>query len=424
VAKASAVMLKPTRAHVAKASAVMLKPTRAHVAKASAVVLTPTKAHVVKVHVVKAAAVMLKPMKAHAAKASVVKAAAVTPSPTKAHVVKAAAVTLKPMKAHAVKVHVVKAAAVTPSPTKAHVVKASVAEPNSLNKMLPVSHLNGDTLRGAGLGLRRAFLRDFVATSDNAANFFEIAPENWIHMGGKFSGLLDQAAEQMPMVCHGLSLNLGGQAPLDTELILEIRDFLHRYHAVCYSEHLSYCADDGHLYDLLPIPFTEQAINHVSDRIKQAQDLLGQPIAVENASYYCAPGQQMPEIDFLLAVLEQADCGLLLDINNIYVNSINHQYDALDFLRQLPTKRITYGHIAGHYRESATLLVDTHGSNVIDPVWDLLHEAYAIHGVYPTLLERDFNIPALSELQLELQRILAIQQTQSERDKLATGVGG
>ena len=173
---------------------------------------------------------------------------------------------------------------------------------------------------------------------------------------------------------------------------------------------MSYCGDTGHLYDLLPIPFTQQAIEHVSDRIKHVQDVLGLQIAVENVSYYCAPGQQMPEIDFLLGVLSRADCLLLLDVNNVYVNSINHGYDSDQFLRQLPTERIAYGHIAGHYQEHENLLVDTHGSDVIDPVWGLLANAYQIHGVFPTLLERDFNIPPLQQLKQELHRIVNIQQ--------------
>ena len=241
-------------------------------------------------------------------------------------------------------------------------------------------------------------------------------------MRGRFAKLLDQVADQMPMVCHGLSLNLGGQAPLDTQLIAEIRAFLNHHNASYFSEHLSYCADDGHLYDLLPIPFTAQAIDHVSDRIKTVQDLLRRSIAVENVSYYCAPGQQMPEIDFLLTVLDKADCLLLLDVNNVYVNSINHKYDPVAFLQQLPTQKIAYGHIAGHYKEHEELLVDTHGSDVINPVWGLLEKTYEIHGVFPTLLERDFNIPGLDHLEKELQIILGIQRdtrqdSETDRDR-------
>ena len=285
-------------------------------------------------------------------------------------------------------------------------VSAGVPKPS----LTPASADCGREILGAGLGLRRVFLDEFAHRPLTHARFFEVAPENWIHVKGRFARLLDQIADRLPMVCHGLSLNLGGQADLDIGLVRDIRHFLQRYQAVCYSEHLSYCGDTGHLYDLLPIPFTQEAIGHVSDRIKHVQDVLGQQIAVENVSYYCAPGQQVPEIDFLLNILGRADCLLLLDVNNVYVNSINHGYDAEQFLRQLPTERIAYGHIAGHYTEHEKLLVDTHGSNVIDPVWALLAKAYEIHGVFPTLLERDFNIPPLPQLERELQQIVNIQQ--------------
>lgn len=279
-----------------------------------------------------------------------------------------------------------------------------------MNSPFPSAADSSKKLHGAGLGLRRVFLQEFASNPSDSASFFEVAPENWVHMGGRFASYLDEVADQLPMVCHGLSLNLGGQAPLDEGLIADIQAFLKRYDAAYFSEHLSYCADDGHLYDLLPIPFTAQAIDHVSDRIKRVQELLDRPIAVENVSYYCAPGQQMPEIDFLLSVLEKTDCLLLLDVNNVYVNSINHKYDPIEFLKQLPTQRIAYGHVAGHYKEHEELLVDTHGSDVIDPVWQLLSKTYEIHGVFPTLLERDFNIPGLDQLEQELQLILRAQR--------------
>ena len=291
---------------------------------------------------------------------------------------------------------------------KANAAKASAAVPE-LSPSATVADCRGE-IHGAGLDLRRAFLQEFALSPPEQTHFIEVAPENWIHVKGKFGSLLDQATNRLPLVCHGLSLNLGGQAALDIDLVQDIRRFLQQYRAVYYSEHLSYCGDTGHLYDLLPIPFTQQAIEHVSDRIKHVQDVLGQQIAVENVSYYCAPGQQMPEIDFLLGVLSRADCLLLLDVTNVYVHSINHGYDPDQFLQQLPSERIAYGHIAGHYQEDENLLVDTHGSDVIDPVWGLLADAYEIHGVFPTLLERDFNIPPLQQLEQELHRIVNIQQ--------------
>ena len=187
----------------------------------------------------------------------------------------------------------------------------------------------------------------------------------------------------------------------------------------CYTEHLSYCSDSGHLYDLMPIPFTEEAVVYVAERILQIQDFLGQRIAMENVSYYAAPQQEMSEIDFINAVLEKADCNLLLDVNNIYVNSINHRYDPLEFLKALPGERIAYGHIAGHFDEAEDLRVDTHGADVIDPVWELLDAAYYQFGAFPTLLERDFNIPPVEELLKEVEQITVRQARYADQQALA-----
>lgn len=258
---------------------------------------------------------------------------------------------------------------------------------------------------GAGLGLRRAFIRSLSEYATNQVNFWEIAPENWIGVGGYFGKKLRALTEQHPFICHGLSLSIGGPTPIDQAFLQKLKKFLHQHNIRYYSEHLSYCSDDGHLYDLMPIPFTEQAVSYVANRIKQVQDHLERRIAIENVSYYAAPGQEMEEIDFLNAVLQQADCDLLLDVNNIYVNSINHGYDAKAFLQQLPVERVGYIHIAGHYNEADDLIIDTHGADVIDPVWRLLDIAYERFGVTPTLLERDFNFPPLPELLNEIDII-------------------
>lgn len=256
-------------------------------------------------------------------------------------------------------------------------------------------------------------------TDSSAVSFYEVAPENWIGVGGKWGKKLRQYTERHPFVCHGLSLSIGGPDELDEEFVRKVGKFLKDHNIRCYSEHLSYCSDGGHLYDLMPIPFTEEAVNHVSERIMRVQDILGQRIAMENISYYAAPGQQIPEIDFINAVLEKSDCQLLLDVNNIYVNSVNHRYDAHAFLRSLPGERVAYCHIAGHFREDEDLLVDTHGATVIDHVWGLLDEAYRLFGVMPTLLERDFNIPPVAELLEEVIHIDRIQQQHESRHHAA-----
>ena len=263
--------------------------------------------------------------------------------------------------------------------------------------------------QSAGIGLRRGLLPALRSAGAGAFDFLELAPENWIGVGGRYGKALAELAERVPLICHGLSLSLGGPDPLDETFLRRLRRFLDERRVPIYSEHLSYCSDDGQLYDLLPMPFTEAAVAHVSARIRQVQDLLGRRIAVENISYYAAPHQAMAEIDFVNAVLERADCELLLDVNNIHVNSVNHRYDALAFLRALPAARVRYIHVAGHYNEAPDLIVDTHGAAVIDPVWDLLAEAYRHCGPRPTLLERDFNYPAWDELAGELATIHRLQ---------------
>lgn len=275
------------------------------------------------------------------------------------------------------------------------------------------------SVTGTGLGLRRSFIDDVIKSNPTEVDFYEVAPENWIRVAGRYGKMFRQLTEQTPFICHGLSLSLGGPTPLDTTFIEDLKQFFKLHNIRYYSEHLSYCSDDGHLYDLMPIPFTEEAVDYVAARIRQVQDILEQSIAIENVSYYAAPGKEMDEIEFLSAILERADCDLLLDVNNIYVNSINHDYNASDFVKALPSERIAYIHVAGHYVEAEDLLVDTHGSNVIDPVWQLLQEAYQYHGVFPTLLERDFNIPAVPELMQELQTITEMQAfEQANRSQL------
>ncbi|MBL1383998.1 MAG: DUF692 domain-containing protein [Colwellia sp.] len=261
-----------------------------------------------------------------------------------------------------------------------------------------------------GLGLRREMLDELLEHVPKQIDFLEVAPENWLKLGGRFKKQFKTLTDANNFVCHGLSLSIGSPEPLDIEFIKSLKVFFDQHNIKMFSEHLSYCSGQGHMYDLMPIPFTEEAIAHVVPRIKQVQDILERPIAMENVSYYGAPGQELTELEFTTEILEQADCKLLLDVNNIYVNSINHGYDANTFLAGLPTKRIAYGHVAGHYNEANDLIVDTHGADVIDPVWELLDKAYKVHGVFPTLLERDFNIPEINVLTKELDIIIQLQQ--------------
>lgn len=265
-------------------------------------------------------------------------------------------------------------------------------------------------LAAAGLGLRRDFLPQFLDRPPENVDFIEVAPENWMGLGGRLGRQFAEALRHKPLYCHGLSLDLGGPRPLDRDFLDRLKSFLDQHEVVSYSEHLSACGDQGHMYDLMPIPFTEDAVHYVAARIRAVQAHLQRPVAVENVSYYAAPGARMSELEFICAVLDEADCQLLLDVNNIVVNSINHGYDAQAFLRSLPPQRVAYIHVAGHDHEAEDLRVDTHGADVDAEVWALLADAYAHVGVVPTLLERDFNIPSLEALLGEVEQIHQIQQ--------------
>lgn len=280
---------------------------------------------------------------------------------------------------------------------------------------------------GAGLGLKRELIPQIQAEFGKPAianiSFLEIAPENWIGIGGRPAKQLAWFTERFPIICHGLSLSLGGPDPLNEGFLQQVKHFLDLHHIPLYTEHLSYCTDSrnglgGYMYDLLPIPFTEEAVHYVAERIRRTQDILQRRIAVENASFYvAAPISEMDELAFIRAVLDEADCDLHLDINNIYVNSVNFGFDAHEFLRGIPGERIVYAHVAGHYQEAPDMIIDTHGEDVIDPVWALLKEAYQLFGAFPTLLERDINIPPLSRLMREVDTIATLQapyQTQAK----------
>ena len=271
--------------------------------------------------------------------------------------------------------------------------------------------------QGAGLGLRRALMGPLLAMDQGSVDFMEAAPENWIGVGGRFGKQFRSLAERYPIVLHGLSLDIGGPDPVDEDLVRAVRKLMDEFEVPLYSEHLTYCAAEGHLYDLLPIPFTEEAVHYVADRVRQVQDIIGAPIALENASYYAQPHTELSEPEFIGAVIEESGCDLLLDVNNIYVNSINHRYDPLAFMEALPLDRARYIHVAGHFDEAEDLKVDTHGADVIDPVWNLLAEAYRRLGPLPTLLERDFNLPPLAELLQEVEQVreLQAQATMSSR---------
>ena len=257
-----------------------------------------------------------------------------------------------------------------------------------------------------GLGLRRELIDALQASFFSEVSFLEVAPENWIDIGGNLGKKFSDITERYPIICHGLSLSLGGVTPLNRILLKKIKLFLKEHSIDFYSEHLSYCGDKGYLHDLLPIPFTEKTVKHVAGRIRKVQDFLERPIAIENISYYVhPPTSKMTELEFILRVVEESRCKLLLDVNNVYVNSVNHGYDPVHFIRSIPPQSIAYLHVAGHHHQSKNLIIDTHGAPIVDPVWDLLKETYQSLGFFPTLIERDFNIPPLEELLKEVRQV-------------------
>jgi len=258
--------------------------------------------------------------------------------------------------------------------------------------------------------LRRTMASEFCEAVPDGIDFLEVAPENWIGLGGKFAKQLRAISERTPLITHGLSLSIGGPAPLDEDLIVAIKKFIDQHQVALYSEHLSYSNDGGQLYDLLPLPFTDEAVHYTAGRIKRVQEILGQRMVLENVSYYLTPKRALSEAEFVTAVIQEADCDLLLDVNNVYVNSVNHDYDPLGFIKQMPAERVAYIHMAGHYVEDDGIIIDTHGADVIDPVWQLLEQTYTLMGVKPTLLERDFNIPKVEQLMLEVNQIRTVQE--------------
>lgn len=279
-------------------------------------------------------------------------------------------------------------------------------------------------IHGCGLGFRREQLSDLQNEPKLVQNvdFFELAPENWIGIGGAKLKSLRQFSERFPFVCHGLSLSIGSTDPLDFNLIRSIKAFMHEHNIGLYTEHLSWCSQNGHLYDLLPIPFSEENARWVAHRVKQVQDCLGQAIGLENSSYYFSPsGGEMNEAEFINLIVQESGCFIHLDVNNLYVNSQNLNYDPVQFLAKLNLERVGYMHVAGHYVEADGWLVDTHGAAVIDPVWDLLAHTFNQLGPsapkIPICLERDFNFPKLNELFSELNVIRALREAKQVRAK-------
>ncbi|WP_429061106.1 HvfB family MNIO-type RiPP peptide maturase [Chitinophaga sp. W2I13] len=271
-----------------------------------------------------------------------------------------------------------------------------------------------------GIGFRREFAEEMISGEHIRPDFIEFAPENWMNIGGYWKKVLHRVVEKYPVLCHGLSLSIGSPEALDKSFLRYIKAFLREYNVQIYSEHLSYSkCDNAHMYDLLPIPFRMDAVKHIASRIQQVQDYLQRPLVMEIVSYYTPVAAEMSEVDFINEVVKQSGCQLLLDVNNIYVNAFNHQYDAKAFIQQLPLSKVAYIHMAGHEQVAPDLIIDTHGEPIIDPVYDLFEWTIQHLQPVPVLLERDFNIPEMAELQGELTRLKNICHKQwTRKDEL------
>ncbi len=302
------------------------------------------------------------------------------------------------------------------------------------------------TVSGVGLGLRWELFDELEARMDGEGDgallpvdFFEVSPENFMHRGGRFPATFRRVAERYPVVTHGLTMSLGGNDPLDGDYVRDLAAFIREVGSPWHSDHLCFGAVSGRsLHELLPVAFKRANVGRIADRIRSAQDAIGVPLAIENVSFYWHPGRaEMPESEFLARVCDAADCGLMLDVNNAYVNATNFGLDVDAWMAAVPLERVVQIHVAGHEwfavdedgvgerrdargpdrggaltrdDASASMVIDTHGADVADPVLALLGRVLARTGPVPVLLERDQNIPDLETLLEELARVRAVRE--------------
>lgn len=299
-------------------------------------------------------------------------------------------------------------------------------------------------VNGVGLGLRWEFLDELLHRCPPEIDFLEISPENYMRRGGYYPAALEYARERYPIVTHGLTMSIGGTDALDDAYLRELAAFVKDAGSPWHSDHLCVGTASGKmLHELLPIAFKERAVTRVADRIKRAQDAVGVPLAVENVSFYLHPGaREMSEAEFVARVCDAADCGLMLDVNNAYVNSVNFGFDVDEWMRSVPLDRVVQMHVAGHEwfdegdradghgdapslatpaSDAGRLILDTHGADVVDPVLALLERVLAKTGPVPVLLERDNNIPTLDLLVAEVDRIKQIWLRATRAKVAATG---
>lgn len=267
--------------------------------------------------------------------------------------------------------------------------------------------MHGSPPTGIGLGLRSDFIVEVdEGAADGRVAFLEVTPENYIFRGGAAMERLARIAERHPILAHGVSLSLGGVDPYDPVFVAALRGFLDRHPGPWYSDHLCFCHHGVELHDLLPLPFTGEGVRRVAARVREISDRLATPMLIENISYYLELGRgEMHEAEFIAAILDEAECGLLLDVNNIYVNAQNHGFDPFEWLARIPLQHVRQLHIAGHEPWDDATLIDTHGATVKSEVYAMMSWVIERTGPLPVLLERDTNIPPLAELLAEVDEI-------------------
>ncbi len=273
---------------------------------------------------------------------------------------------------------------------------------------------------GFGLGLRAEHYQEIIELQPKQIDWFEIISENYMVEGGKPLYFLDKIRQDFPMVMHGVSMSIGSTDPLNFDYLKKLKILMKRVEPKWFSDHLCWTGvDHKNMHDLLPLPYTEEAVKHIANRISQVQDYLGRQMLIENlSSYITYTHDAMSEWEFLTAVCEKADCNILLDVNNIYVSSFNHHFDPMDYLRGVPAERVWQHHLAGH-QNNGNLIIDTHDEPVIDPVWDLYAQTAELLGPVSTMIERDANIPPLAEVLAELDQARAIAAPFYERKQEA-----
>ena len=265
-------------------------------------------------------------------------------------------------------------------------------------------------VHGCGLGLRSDFLLD-IKESDFQPDWWEVTPENWMHMPKIYEKAFEEAVFSRPTVAHGLSLSIGSVDKLNKKFVRQIKTFLDRYNIEHYSEHLSFSSLDGRQsYELLPVPMTKKMVNIISDRVKEVEDIIQRNLILENATYYYVPYAEMDESDFINEVLEKSGAKMLLDVNNVFVNSVNHSFKARKFIDSIDKSKVAYMHMAGHYDDKESKLkIDSHGMPICSGVWKLLE--YTLKRLdAPVMIERDNNVPPLETLAMEYEEMKSIVQ--------------